>query len=189
MILCKCETCWEVLFVFRVFWSWCRWNCGIFWFRPCLLDLPPFVWTAEPDHTQKQDLSAPVGGPITQTPSIWPRVMQLEPTLKNDHYDKHSPHLVAKFGIKLVVVSRVCFACGFCRGYSNWAHLQKKQCLHTITKTFCSVESDDRSTVTSFSSHLTDEVCGHSAVWVPDSNALWSPYVLGSIPQAKDVHN
>lgn len=25
-----------------------------------------------------------------------------------------------------------------------------------------------------------NEVCGHSAVWVPDSNALWSPNVFGS---------
>lgn len=26
-----------------------------------------------------------------------------------------------------------------------------------------------------------NEVCGHRTVWVSDSNALWSPYVFGSI--------
>lgn len=36
--------------------------------------------------------------------------------------------------------------------------------------------------------HLTNQVCGHRAVWVPDGNALWSPYVFGSIPQTKDIH-
>lgn len=38
------------------------------------------------------------------------------------------------------------------------------------------------------SSYQINEVGGHSTVWVSDCNALWSPYVFGSISQTKSVH-
>ena len=31
------------------------------------------------------------------------------------------------------------------------------------------------------SPYLINQVCGHRTVWVSDGNALWSPYVFGSI--------